>query len=155
MGFMTYIKIGAVLVLVAALWGAKAYFDWSQNEIKVLQGNVIKLEFAVQTNEAAVKSLQIGIKKSHDAHNAVTRKFAKARQENTRLKDLLGKHDLGFLASKKPGLIQRRVNKGTANANRCLEIASGSPLTESERNATKPSTINSSCPELANPRYNP
>ena len=155
MGIMTYIKLGAFMVLIGALWGAKAYFDWSQNEIKVLQGNNIKLELAIEQSEAAIESLQNGIKKSHKAHDTVSRKFAKSRQDNTRLKDLLGKHDLGFLASKKPGMIQKRTNIGTSNANRCFEIVSGSPLTASERNATKPSEINSSCPDLANPRYRP
>jgi hypothetical protein len=38
-------------------------------------------------------------------------------------------------------------------ANRCIEIATGSPLTESEINATKKSQINGECPSLANPNY--
>lgn len=153
MGIMSYIKIGALVVLLAGLWWAKAYYENSQIEIAQLKENVIKLEIAVQRSEAAVKSLQVGIKKSHKAHDIVTQRFAKARQENSKLKELLGKHDLGFLAQRKPGLIEKRVNKGTRNANRCFEIVSGSPLTQAERKATKPSEINSSCPELANPNF--
>lgn len=152
---MTYIKIGAVMVLVAALAGAKMYYTWSQEEIHTLQANLIKMELAVKRNEAVIRSLQSGIREAAKTHNTVSRKFAQTRRETTRLKNLLSKHDLGFLASKKPGLIQTRVNKGTANANRCFEIASGAPLMDSERNATKRSEINTSCPELANPRYKP
>ncbi len=153
MGISMYLKIGAVVVLLAALYGAKSYYAWSQNEITVLRENVIKMEFALEKSEAAVKSLQKGIRESVLANHAVNKKFQQTRRDNSRLKDLLGKHDLGFLAQKKPGLIQKRVNNGTKNANRCLEIASGSPLTRSEREATKPSEINSSCPRLANPMY--
>jgi len=38
---------------------------------------------------------------------------------------------------------------------RCLEIASGSPLTDIERNAKLPSEINRECPNIANPNYKP
>ena len=40
-------------------------------------------------------------------------------------------------------------------AKRCVEIASGAPLTEAEINATKKSEINPECPALANPNYEP
>ena len=38
---------------------------------------------------------------------------------------------------------------------RCLEIASGSPLTAQELAATKKSEANNECPDLANPNYIP
>ena len=47
------------------------------------------------------------------------------------------------------------MNKGGDNAGRCIEIASGSPLTEKELNATKKSEINPECPSIANPNYIP
>ena len=39
--------------------------------------------------------------------------------------------------TKKPKPIERIINKGSAQALRCVEIAMGSPLTEKEKNATK------------------
>ena len=142
-----------MIVLVAALYGAKSYYEWSQNEITTLRENVVKMEFALEQSEKAIKSLQNGIRETQIVHQTVTTQFQKTRRDNTRLRDLLSKHDLSFLAQKKPGLIENRVNKGTANSSRCFEIASGAPLTRSEREATKPSQINSACPELANPNY--
>jgi hypothetical protein len=47
----------------------------------------------------------------------------------------------------------RIINKGSANATRCIEIASGAELTENEKNATKKSEINPECPSIANPSY--
>ena len=38
---------------------------------------------------------------------------------------------------------------------RCLEIVSGSPLTEEELNVTKKSKANTQCPDIANPNYIP
>jgi len=36
-----------------------------------------------------------------------------------------------------------------------LELATGAPLTEAEKNAKLPSEINKECPSLANPSYKP
>ena len=65
------------------------------------------------------------------------------------------KRDIGELAVAKPSSIERAINKGTVNALRCVEIATGATLTESEKNATKSNEINKECPALANPRYKP
>jgi hypothetical protein len=66
-----------------------------------------------------------------------------------------GERDIGKLALERTGAIERIINKGSENAKRCIEIASGSPLTEQEKNATKKSEINPECPSFANPSYIP
>ena len=63
--------------------------------------------------------------------------------------------DFGKLALEKTGAIERIINKGSNAAARCIEIASGAPLTEEEINATKKSEINRECPSIANPNYIP
>ena len=63
--------------------------------------------------------------------------------------------DFGKLAIEKTKVIERIMNKGSVNASRCIEIASGAPLTEQEKNATKKSEINVECPSIANPNYVP
>jgi len=59
------------------------------------------------------------------------------------------------LQLKKTGPVERIINKGSNNAMRCLELASGAPHTEKELKATKKSEINPECPALANPSYVP
>ena len=63
--------------------------------------------------------------------------------------------DVGLLAIEKTKTIERITNSASDKANRCIEIASGSPLTEKEINATKKSEINTECPSIANPNYVP
>ena len=63
--------------------------------------------------------------------------------------------DVGLLAIQKTKAIERITNAASVKANRCIEIASGSPLTEKEINATKKSEINAECPSIANPNYIP
>jgi hypothetical protein len=66
-----------------------------------------------------------------------------------------GKRDVGKLAIERTKVIEKILNKGSVNAKRCVEIASGAELTENERNATKKSEINPECPSIANPNYIP
>ena len=63
--------------------------------------------------------------------------------------------DVGLLAIERTKSIERITNAASVKANRCIEIASGSPLTEKEINATKKSEINTECPSIANPNYIP
>lgn len=48
------------------------------------------------------------------------------------VKDVQAKHDLGALASKKPGLIEARVNAGSARVLRMLEQATEPPAATSK-----------------------
>ena len=69
-----------------------------------------------------------------------------------------------FLKNKIPVLLEKPIsdninsakkiiNSASERAQRCVEIASGAPLTEQEINATKKSEINTECPSIANPNY--
>jgi len=153
MPIITYFKIGALIILLAALYGAKVYYYKTQDQLVTLRANEIVLKTAIKTSQEAIKTMQFDIKQSAILHNNISQEFQQARKENDRLKALLGRHDLGYLAHSKPSLITNHINKGTRDAARCLEIASGAPLTKKERNATKRSQINTSCPSLANPKY--
>ena len=70
--------------------------------------------------------------------------------------EILNQYGFATLAAiAKTKSIERITNGASALATRCIEIASGSPLTEAEKNATKKSEINSECPSIANPNYVP
>ena len=47
------------------------------------------------------------------------------------------------------------MNKGSKNAKRCVELASGAEHTEEELKATRKSEINPECTSLANPKFVP
>ena len=65
------------------------------------------------------------------------------------------KRDFGKLAIDRTEAIERIMNKGSMNAKRCVELASGAERTEAEIKATRKSEINVECPSLANPNYVP
>lgn len=77
--------------------------------------------------------------------DALSRKFSQDAKGAPR--------DFGQLAAAKPELLERLINRGTRNAMRCLELASGAPHTAEELSAVTSSTINKECPAIANPNY--
>lgn len=148
-----YLAIGAViLTLIGSFY---AYFKWSQGELATLRENNAKLETAVQIQEQTIKNLQADFRKQAEVLGEINEKFARSQEEARKLNDKLLKHDLGYLAEKKPGLVEDRINKASKDAARCFELLSGAIHTQEELAATKKSEINNECPSIANPNYAP
>lgn len=153
LNFKIYMMIGAVVLTMAG--GFALYFKWSQDQMRTMAANNAKLETAVAIQEETIKQQQEDMQKQAETLTVVNEKFAQAQAEKQALSDRLAKHEIGYLAEKKPGLVENIVNKASNNAARCFEILSGSPLTDAEQNATKKSEINTECPSIANPNYTP
>ena len=148
MGLGLKLSAGLFLVILAmgglGLW----YYNDSQATIATLQENNAKLEISLQQEQETLKALQADIKQAEQQIDKVNREFAKTRQQNNELAKRLEKHNLGFLAANKPGLVERVVNRATEKAGRCFEIISGAELTEAEKNAETAQAANSECPWL-------
>ena len=86
---------------------------------------------------------------------AVSDEFAIAKGRVSKLEEKLSEHEIGNLAQKKPKLIEKIIDKGTADVLRCYEILTGSPLTDEEIAVTKKSKANTTCSDVANPNYRP
>jgi hypothetical protein len=136
-----------VVILVMSGIGYWYYTD-TQERMAILQQNNAQLNIAVQTNEQALESLQADYAAIQAENVRINAAYADIRRQNSRLADRLSDIDLGLLAAEKPDSIERAVNRGTVNAGRCFEILSGSPLTETELNATDGETFNKECPWL-------
>lgn len=143
-------SLAAVAVLVGIFYW---YYTSSQETIAILNANNAKLEIALETQKQALESIKNDLQTQQNVLQQTYKDFDESRRLNQELSDRLSRHDLGFLAAKKPKLVENIVNKATSDAARCLEILSGSPLTEKEKNATKKSEINNECPSIANPRW--
>lgn len=146
-------KIILAIVILSLLGLAGWYYKWSQAEIKVLGENVVKLEQAKKLQDETIKTMREDAKLSSKILLEVDEKYQAARKTNTALRKVLAKHNIAYLASKKPRLVQKIINKGSVNAARCLELLSGAKHTEKELQATKRSQINKSCPTVANPNF--
>jgi Na+-transporting NADH:ubiquinone oxidoreductase subunit NqrC len=119
----------------------------------ILTVNNLQLEQGIKEQADTIKKLQEDIELQATLLAETYDKFNKANAAVSSLEERLSQHELGYLAANRPGLVQNIINNASDNIARCFEIASGSPLTDAERNATLPSQINRECPDLANPNF--
>ena len=138
------LKIGLVLVMLAGAGGGYLYVNKLQEDNAMLKTNQIKLETAVQESNQVIEQQTKDLKKIRSTIKQIEEVNAKLQADRDALNKRLGKHDIGNLAENKPGLVEKIINKASDSAARCMEIASGSPLTEEELNG-KP---NRECPSF-------
>ena len=138
------LKIGLVLVMLAGAGGGYLYVNKLQKDNAILKTNQIKLESAVQESNQVIEQQTKDLKKIRSALKKVEETNKKLQADRDSLNKRLSKHDIGNLAENKPGLVEKIINKASDSAARCVEIASGSPLTEEELNGTP----NRECPSF-------
>lgn len=124
------------------------YYKSSQATIATLTENNAKLTTAVETQEAAISSLQESYRRANEQLKETNKQLADSRRQNQRLSNKLANIDLGIIALENPEGIQRAVNNGTANASRCFELLSGAELNQQEKDATDGESFNKECPWL-------
>ena len=151
-GSIRMIMIG---VMVAGLAGAGAYVFKLRDDNATLKANQIKLESAVSEQKQLIENQKKDFDNILQANKDMNKLINVLKKDFEDLDKRFnkGKRDIGKVAIEKSKVIERIINKGGDNAARCLEIASGSPLTEKEIKATKKSEINPECPSIANPNY--
>ena len=154
---MFKIKIIITLLLLAGVAGGFAYVQKLRADNAVLKINQEKLETAVSDQKELIENQQKDFEQILNANKKMNELVNVLKKDLEDLDKRFNKknRDVGKLAIAKTKSIERITNGASALATRCIEIASGSPLTEKEKNATKKSEINSECPSIANPNYIP
>ena len=141
---MLQIKIILALVLLAGAGGGYLYVNKLQKDNAILKSNQVKLETAVAESNQVIEQQSKDLKKIRSTLKEVEELNDRLQADKDSLNKRLGKHDIGNLAENKPGLVEKIINKASDSAARCVEIASGSPLTEEELNGTP----NRECPSF-------
>ena len=100
---MQQLLIGIILVL-----GLGGY--WLYNENQTLTANNMKLEAAVEEQQAAMEALRESYEKQGQALMNMSRKNAEIEAEKAEYLAIFARHNLDMLAIKKPGLIENRFN---------------------------------------------
>ena len=130
--------------MLAGAGGGYLYVNKLQKDNAILKTNQIKLETAVEENNQVIEQQTKDLRQIRTTLKEVEQFNKKLQADKTSLNNRLGKHDIGNLAENKPGLVEKIINKASNSATRCMEIASGSPLTEGELNGTP----NRECPSF-------
>ena len=151
------IRLFFIGLIATALAGGGFYVLKLQKDNAILKANAIKLESAISEQKTLVENQKKDFEAILSANKEMNELMNKLKTDFAELDKRFNKknRDVGLLAIEKTKTVERITNSASDKANRCIEIASGSPLTEKEINATKKSEINTECPSIANPNYVP
>ena len=141
---MLQIRLALILIILASAGGGYWYVQKLQKDNAILKSNQVKLETAVAESNQVIEQQTKDLKKIRSTLKEVEELNDRLQEDKNSLNKRLGKHDIGNLAENKPGLVEKIINKASDSAARCMEIASGSPLTEEELNGTP----NRECPSF-------
>ena len=151
------IRLFLIGIVATAIAGGGFYVVKLQKDNAILKANAIKLESAVAEQQTLIENQKKDFQEILDANKKMNKLVSVLKKDLEDLDKRFNKknRDVGKLAIAKTKAIERITNGASELATRCIEIASGSPLTEAEKNATKKSEINTECPSIANPNYVP
>ena len=142
-------------LLMSAIAGAGLYVMKLRSDNAILKANQIQLEQSINSQQELLDQQKKDFEEILQSNRKLNSLINVLQQD---LKDLdkrfnKKKRDIGKLAIERTEAIERIINKGSENAKRCVELASGAEHTEEELKATRKSQINPECPSLANPNY--
>ena len=123
MGFKLAIMSFVIMAVMAG--GFILYYKDTQKTIATLHQNNAKLEGAVESQKAAIESMDENFTKQSKLVGDLQIKLSEAEDDYKKLASKLRRHDLEELSRAKPGLMENRINKGTARLILELEEISG------------------------------
>jgi len=123
MGFKLAIMSFIIMAVMAG--GFILYYKDTQKTIATLHQNNAKLEGAVESQKAAIESMDENFTKQSKLVGDLQIKLSEAEDGYKKLSSKLRRHDLEELSRAKPGLMENRINKGTARLILELEEISG------------------------------
>lgn len=99
---------------------AGAYVKLTQDKIDELQSELLTMQGVMQAQELrqqeqlkTIANLEQNFAKTTEALQAQTARNSEIEAEKNRYLAIFARHDLSKLAAAKPGLIEKRINKGT------------------------------------------
>ena len=151
------IKMAIAIMLITGIAGAGVYVMKLRADNATLKANQIELERGIESQTKLLEQQKkdfTAIMESNKKLNALVMTFKKDLDDLDKRFNKK-KRDFGKLAIQRTEAIERIMNKGSKNAKRCVELASGAEHTQEELKATRKSEINPECPSLANPNFVP
>lgn len=150
-----YVKLGILLVAATAVVGGYIYVKSLQTNLAEAENELSGTRMALEHQELTIEQQQEDLQEQNRLNRERADYIANLQREHEELINRFHKNgrDLGTLAERATDRIEPVINNATDDALRCMEIASGSPLTDEERNATVKSETNQECPSLANPSF--
>jgi TolA-binding protein len=154
-GVFSAAKYIAILIAILAILGGLKYTMDLKADLAVSEMNNQKLEDGIKDQQGLIAQMQQDISTIQQVNKDLQEQNEKQRQDVDALSKKFDKRDFGVFAIEQTEKAEFLVNRGTKNVLRCLELASGAPLNETEKNAKTPVEANRECPSLVDPSYKP
>lgn len=90
-------------------------------DLATSQANEDKLTSAVNDQKHSIQILEEQRQSDQSKINKLSKEYNLSRKNVDNLRKLLSKHDIAYLSLRKPGLIEPRINNGTANIGKKIE----------------------------------
>jgi hypothetical protein len=141
--------LAIVLVIAAGAW----YVTNLKADLAISEANNQQLVEATREQNLLIEQMKQDVAAIQQANADLQAQTEKQRQDVATLSTKFSKRDFGALAAEKPEVVERLVNRGSRNALRCAELASGAPLNDQEKAAKTPMEANRECPSLIDSDY--
>jgi Na+-transporting NADH:ubiquinone oxidoreductase subunit NqrC len=123
-----YMLIMVVGLVGGVVYGGYYYYKDTQSRIQTLTENNAKVMAAKAAQDQTINTLIADRDKFDKLNKELHVKLEKANEYKDTLIDKLRKHDLAKLSMQKPGLVEKKINRGTENLFRSLENLTGASL---------------------------
>ena len=119
-------QLSAILGVAVVLWGVafKLYYDKTEAEKDLLRSelqqainNQAVLEGELKAQNDEIKKQIVREKENLQKINELTDAARVAEKEVTDMRQTFARHNLNMLSIRKPGLIEKIINKGTVKVN--------------------------------------
>jgi len=118
-------KFKVYLIFLAILSGllltGKIMYDRMNNKIITLEKESSVLRISNRQNETVIETLRMNSSDLTTINNELRKENIRLNNQVTELRDTFLKNDIGYLATQKPTLIQRIVNRATDKVGKDIE----------------------------------
>lgn len=135
------IQLIVILLIVAVIGSGTWYVMNLKADLAISEQNAEKLTGAIELQNETIAQMKADQEAIAKANQQLSALVEQQNKELNNLEDKFNvnkdgsKRDFGKLAKEKPKLIEKAVNKGTVDAFRCIELASGAVAEENETNS--------------------
>lgn len=112
-GIGSKVALGAGVVILAMSGAFYLYFNHAQEKMNEQAAQIELLQNANETLQGTIIRQREETRRQAENLNNLNDRLNRIRRESNDMAELLARHDLKYLATKRPGLIENRVNRGT------------------------------------------
>jgi len=121
LGARTYITLSAIAVSGAVLFGAYKFVTNMQDTIEKQALTIAQQQSALATTNETLNKFKQSLERQTTLNAELDKALREAEVYVNSIRSKLIRHDLETLAEQKPGLIEKRINDGTAKVFNDLE----------------------------------